>query len=197
MSTRPSKLPLLSKERLEFAQLFEHLQDAKAGRPIRQYVEFKKKLKKEIDKNGYKVRDERFHRFVKSFPGHFTVIKDPAILTYLRFRPVISKYRDDWIRMMHSFSEAVREARADATSRRLMVFNDKDYLKIYQCFTHMQFMMTHRGEFDLYVYQRSADMDKLDDDLTFFAHVAKEFEELVGFGVSKIVVVYGNLHYKT
>lgn len=196
LKKQTSKSRKLSRVQLHFADVLDQLEAAETGRPIRQYTEFKTRLAKDVRKNGYKMHDIRLNRDVISFPGHFVVIKNQAILKWLRLRILISKYLEDWNRMIPSFLACTWEAKKNPSSRRLMVFNDFDYFKIFQCFTHMQFMMTHRNEFDLYVYQRSADLDKLDDDLTFFVHVADAFEREVGKKVTKIVVVYGNVHDK-
>lgn len=134
-------------------------------------------------------------RMVYALPGHFVVIKNPKIFKYLRTSELLLKYLPDRDRMVKSFLDSVELAKKDPQSRQLMVFNDHEYQTIHQCFTHMQFVMTKRKEFDLYVYQRSADLVKLKDDLTFFAHTAEEFQDKVGKKVTKIVVVYGNIHY--
>ena len=97
--------------------------------------------------------------------------------------------------MVSSFSDAVEEAKKDVNSRQLLVLNTHDFKNVHQCFNTFQFVYTHRGEFDLYVYQRSADIVKLKDDLVFFAAVAKEFEKQVCQKVSKFVITYGHIHY--
>lgn len=110
----------------------------------------------------------------------------------------LTKYIDDWNRIEESgFRRIVAEARRDPDSRRLMVFNDQNYDKIYPCFTSFQFVATKRKEFDMYVYQRSADVAKLKDDLVFFGTVAKEFQRATLMPVTKIVVVYGHCHIET
>lgn len=78
-----------------------------------------------------------------------------------------------------------------------MVFNTDSYDTIYQCFTSFQFVYTKRKEFDMYVYQRSADVAKLKDDLVFFANIAQRFGKALFTPVSKIVVIYGHCHFET
>lgn len=160
-----------------------------------EYIKLESKLKQDIEKNGFLQTDRRMGRKTMSFPGHFIVVKDPKIIGYLIRRGVLRKYVDDWNRMIPSFLSATHQAKYDPDSRQLMVFNDENYKHVHQCFTHMQFVMTHRKEFDLYVYQRSSDMVKLKEDLTFFAHVARAFADEVGKKVTKIVVVYGHIHF--
>jgi hypothetical protein len=154
------------------------------------------KVKSDIDKLGFVQEDKRLNRKVQALPGYFIVIKEKKLLNYLKNTRYHSKYVDDWNRMRLSFYRSCLEAKKDRNSRRLMVFNDKDYDLVYQCFTHFQFVYTQRKEFDMYVYQRSSDLSKLQDDLIFFGNIAKKFEKNVNKIVSKIVIIYGNIHYQ-
>lgn len=159
------------------------------------YTKLSTKLKEYILSKGFIQEDVRYGRKVWALPGHFVVLKDPRLLGYLLRRTILTKYVNDWNRMIPSFLSSTHEAKKNPNSRQLMVMNDEDYFKVFQCFTHMQFVYTARKEFDLYVYQRSADMEKLKEDLTFFAHVGQAFGIEVGKRVTKIVVVYGNVHF--
>lgn len=159
------------------------------------YLKLETKLKADIKKNGFVQNDKRYQRTVYALPGHFIVIKEKKLLDYLVAQEIPDKYFNDSDRMGPSLRRAVFEAGNDLNSRQLMVFNDKDFDKVHQCFTSMQFVYTERKEFDLYVYQRSSDIEKLHDDLVFFSFVAKFFSEIVGKKVTKIVVIYGNCHY--
>jgi hypothetical protein len=152
-------------------------------------------LKHTIEEKGFVQEDKRMNRMTQTLPGHFIIIEQ-AVLNQLREQPVLDKYKDDSRRMYSSFRRAMSEAKTDPNSRRLMVFNDSKYDKIYQCFTTFQFVYTHRNEFDMYVYQRSADLAKFKDDLTFFAHQMKKFEKGTAQPVTKLVVVYGSVHYE-
>jgi len=175
--------------------LWLDIDDASHGREPRQYRALVDRLYRDIKKNGFVQKDKRFNRKVWALPGHFIIIKDIATKVYLLQQSLLRKYADDWNRMSISFLKACQEAKKDPNSRQLVVFNDANFDKVHQCFTHMQFVYTARNEFDLYVYQRSADMVKLKDDLTFFAHVGQLFETEVKKKVTKIVVVYGNVHF--
>lgn len=175
-------------------EFVEDLQYLKEFKEPRQYTQFRSQLERDVRKNGFVQQDRHLNRETISLPGHFVVIKDKALMHWLRSNDLIPKYKADWMRMLRSFLAATAKAKKDPDSRQLMVFNDDHYSEIHQCFTHMQFVMTGRGEFDLYVYQRSADLVKLKDDLTFFAKVAEAFETEVGKPVTKIVVVYAHVH---
>lgn len=77
-----------------------------------------------------------------------------------------------------------------------MAFNDQAFRLIFQCFTHFQFVYTARNEFDMYVYQRASDLAKLEDDLAFFSKVLSYFEKGTKEKVTKIVVVFGHVHFE-
>lgn len=139
--------------------------------------------------------DKRLNRKVKSVPGHFIILGEDSIRE-LNKEKKLEKYKDDWKRMFRSFKEAVKLAKEDISSRRLMLFNGNNFYKVFPCFTHFQFVMTHRNEYDMYVYQRSSDLAKLKDDCVFFTKVAKKFEKKVGIKVTKIVIVFGDVHFE-
>lgn len=163
--------------------------------PLDLYNSLEESLKEDIIKNGFVQDDKHFNRKVWALPGHFIVIKEKELLDFLRKERVLPKYKDDYYRMANSYLSARNLAREDKDSRQLVIFNDYNYDEVHQCFTHMQFVMTQRGEFDLYVYQRSADISKLKDDLVFFSSMSRYFEEDVQIPVTKIVVVYGHVHF--
>ena len=161
-----------------------------------EYLNLVSELKEKIDKNGYKQEDKRMERMTQALPGHFIIISNPKLLEWLQGGKVLDKYKADSKRMYSSFRVAMKNAKEDVNSRRLMVFNDLKFKQVNECFTHFQFVYTHRNEFDLYVYQRSSDLDKLRDDLIFFAHQMKKFERGTGYYVTKLAVVYGSIHYE-
>lgn len=154
-------------------------------------------LQTTIKEKGFVQVDNRLKRTTQSLPGHFVVISNSQLLEWLRKDNPLAKYKDDSKRMYSSFKTAVSEAKKDPNSRRLMVFNDSKFSEVNECFTHFHFVYTHRNEFDMYVYQRSADMEKLKDDLVFFSHQMKKFEDRTGYYVTKLVIIYGHIHYKT
>lgn len=153
-------------------------------------------LKKVIDEKGFRQIDNRLKRTTQSLPGHFVVVSNPALLEWLRNQELLEKYKADSKRMYASFKRAMNEGKKDPNSRRLMVFNDSKFSEVYECFTHFSFVYTHRNEFDMYVYMRSSDMTKLQDDLVFFAHQMKKFERGTGYYVTKLVIIFAHLHYE-
>lgn len=151
-------------------------------------------LRKKIIENGFRQEDKRLKRTTMSLPGDFVVVSNVGLLNWMKGEKQLDKYVDDWKRMYTSFNRMVKETKEDKNSRRLMVFNDSRYQNIYQCFTHFQFVYTGRNEFDMYVYQRSADIAKLKDDMIFFANIMKKFEQKTKEKCTKLVVIYGNVH---
>lgn len=154
-------------------------------------------LTKLIKEKGFVQSDKRLKRTTQSLPGHFVVVSNSSFLEWLRDETLLEKYKADSKRMYASFKKAISEAKKDPNSRRLMVFNDSKFSEINECFTHFQFVYTHRNEFDMYVYQRSSDLQKLLDDLIFFSYQMKKFEKATGYYVTKLVIVYGHIHYET
>jgi len=161
-----------------------------------EFMKLHDELKTTVKEKGFVQVDNRMNRMTQSLPGHFVVVSNPKLLEWLDKQEVLGKYRDDSKRMYTSFKRVVKEVRKDPNSRQLMVFNDSKFNEVNECFTHFQFVYTHRNEFDLYVYQRSADIVKLKDDLVFFAHQMKKLEKLTHYYVTKLVVVYGHVHYE-
>ena len=157
---------------------------------------FYKKTVNDIKKKKFVQEDKHLHRKTYSLPGHFVIISGELLKWLKRIKP-LTKYTEDWDRMKLSFFEAVLAAKKDKNSRQLMVFNDSNFSAVKQCFTSFQFVYTHRKDFDMYVYQRSADMIKLKDDLIFFGNVAQLFGRMNLTPVSKIVVIYGHCHIET
>ena len=154
-------------------------------------------LKNIIDEKGFSQTDKRLNRTVQALPGHFVVITNQLLLEWLRTQKLLEKYKDDSKRMYSSFRRIMSEAKKDPNSRRLMVFNDSKYSETYECFTHFQFVYTQRNEFDMIVYQRSSDLEKLKDDLIFFSHQMRKFERGTDHYVTKLVIVYAHVHYQT
>jgi len=151
-------------------------------------------LKLFVHEKGYTQDDKRLNRKVKAFPGHIYAMGSEMFDVLKKEKP-IDKYTDDWKRMYPTFRLAVKTALEDKDSRRLVVLNDSRYSKVFQCFTHLHFMMTGRGDYDMYVYLRSSDLDKFKDDCVFFASIAKKFENQVKIPVTKLVIMFGSLHY--
>lgn len=165
------------------------------NQPI-EYVNFVNSLYETIYTEGFDQVDNRLSRVTRALPGHFVEIRNSNIIEWLKKEEVLDKYKDDSKRMYVSFKRAIKEAKRDPNSRRLMVFNDSRFNEIYECFTSFHLVYTQRNEFDMYVYQRASDLSKLKDDLVFFAHQMKKFERGTGYYVTKLVVIYGSIHYE-
>lgn len=161
-----------------------------------EFEKMQKSLVDTIKEKGFEQVDNRLKRTTQSLPGHFVVVSNAPLLEWLRTQKLLAKYKDDSKRMYVSFKRAISDAKKDPNSRRLMVFNDSKFNEVNECFTHFHFVYTNRNEFDMYVYQRSADMMKLLDDMIFFSHQMAKFEQRTGYYVTKLVVVYGHCHYE-
>lgn len=163
-----------------------------------EFVKIRKDLEFDIITNGSVVHDRRLDRHLYSLPGHHYVIGSDSVDAYTKRAHEIEldTFSDDWRTILRSGWNAMcKEAMRDPGSRRLMVFNCEHFLTKYQCFVSFHFVWTYRGEFDLYVYQRSCHLDKLHNDLTFYGHVINEFEKKVDESVTKIVIIFGSIHY--
>ena len=65
----------------------------------------------------------------------------------------------------------------------------------YPCFTTMQVLMGENGEYDFVVYQRASDLEKLEDDISFFEYVMCKISRKIGAPVSRLIIHYGSIHY--
>lgn len=99
--------------------------------------------------------------------------------------------------MEPSINWCADQANKDPQSRRLLALNTDDYTHIFQCFNLVQFINTKDRNYDMYVYQRSQDLAKWADDIRCFLQVVDMFEVSTLAKVTKIVVIYGDIHYST
>lgn len=152
-------------------------------------------LKEFLNQHGFNQEDRRLNRYTRSLPGHMVVLNSEVLET-LKTEKVNPKFKDDWKRMYPSFQLAIKNAKEDRDSRRLLVSNMSRFMKVWPCFTHVQFVYTHRNEFDIYVYMRSSDLAKFKDDCVFFTSLAKRFASKVSVPVTKMVVVFSHVHYQ-
>lgn len=150
-------------------------------------------IRSQIDKYGSIVYDARFNRHVKDVSGYHIVLDENSIELF-RNVPVQIKYSKDWDKMRSWLIWCVREVKKDPYSRQLLMSNMGNYYTRFPCFNTFQFKYTQRGEFDLYVYQRSQDLAKWIDDIAFFRSVSKEFEKKTGYKVTKFIIIYGSIH---
>lgn len=164
-------------------------QSSKIGR-------FISSLKTKIRESGFEQEDTRFNRTTKALPGHFLVIKEQAIFDWLNEQELLEKYEGDLERMEQSLQNSIKWANEDLNNRRLVVTNMDNYEEVFPCFCLMQFVYTGREEFDCYVYMRSSDLAKLQDDFVYFAKMMKRFEKGTKQKVTKLVVTFGHVHYE-
>ncbi len=184
----------IQKYSLSYNLLFRTGLDVKQGKLFKT---LRDGLRRKIREHGFVQEDKRLGRITQSLPGHFSVIRK-SLIDELTIHEPLLKYSDDWWRIVNSgLPNIIAEAKKDKNSRRLMVFNDQDYQSIFQCFTSFQFVYTERKKFDMYVYQRSSDLDKLHDDLIFYTAIARFFQRNVMIPVTKIVIIFGHIHYGT
>lgn len=153
-------------------------------------------IKKIIDERGQEHHDKRFERYVKGVNGLLIDYSD--CLSEKQDQLPDDKYREDWVRMYKSFRHACDETIKDQYSRQMLVLNTNNYLTTKQCFQLIQFIMNEKGDCDVYVYQRSADLlQKVEDDIKFFLYVINKFERKTFARISSFKVFYGNVHYTT
>lgn len=150
-------------------------------------------LKEVIDTHGFDEKD-RLGRKVRALPGHFYVLKDEDLALFRELK-VLEKYVDDEDRMRPDLAWCSKRAKIEPNSRQLIVHNNTGVRNVPACFNMVQFSMTHRKQYDMYVYQRSSDLAKWQDDISFFIRIKDLFEKWSGKKCTKIVIVYGNIHY--
>ena len=156
----------------------------------------KDKLKTVYDcllKDGNLIEDTRFNRKVKSIYGYTVNVLSEELNELKDVKP-LEKYDEDWSRMYRGFKYCCNEVKENRSSRRMVIHNTSQYEKIFECFQLIQFVLTENDEYLAIVYQRSADLKKWLDDLTFFANVCKRFEKRAKVKVSNMIIHYGDLH---
>ena len=153
-------------------------------------------LRTKIRESGFEQYDSRFDRLTKALPGHFLVIKEEPVLQWLKDQQPLDKFKADYERMKASFLKLIEYAKEDVNNRRLCTINTDNYDEVFPCFLSLQFVWTGREEFDAYVYMRSSDVAKLKDDCVYFANLMSKFEKKTKHKVTKLIVVFANVHYE-
>lgn len=163
-------------------------------------------LKNTIRDYEFVQQDPRFDRTTHSRIGHRIWFSNAdsdqdfmstgkKVLSYIKGTKPIPKYREDWDRMEPYFNEVIEEYKRNPDSRRMVILNTENYLKVFPCFLSLQFIKDRDGSYGAVVYQRSQDIEKLHDDLVFFGYILRKFEEKTGKTVSKIAISYGHIHF--
>ncbi len=154
------------------------------------------KIREKIQKEGFEQNDMNLKRKVKALTGYILEIHTPEILSYLKKRSPLKKYKNDYSRMKKSYEKTIKKAKKDSNSRQLMIFNCNNFHQINQCFTQFHFVNNESKNFELYIYQRSSDLSKLIDDLVFFGSLIRKFEKEISTKVVKMTIIYGNIHFE-
>jgi thymidylate synthase len=163
-------------------------------KPLNDFIE---DFRVEILQKGVTQKDDRFNRIVKSLKFQAASIYSSDMLDYIKSTNRLPKYDKDWERMEDSFLYCVREYWKTPLSRRMVVSNMDFYEDVFPCFLTMQFLAIDENSVQVIVYQRSQDIVKMHDDLVYFGNVIKKFETGTGSKVTKLNVIYGDLHTKT
>ena len=61
----------------------------------------------------------------------------------------------------------------------------------------MQVLESGNNEYELIVHQRSSDLAKLEDDVTFFEYVMYKISQQTKLNLSKLTIFVGSQHYET
>lgn len=151
-------------------------------------------LKYHIDKLGQTCEDKRLNRTVKRLLVVGTVAA-MDIIQELKREETLDKYNDDYQRMKPTLDLAIRKAIVDKSSRQLVVLNTDNFMEVQQCFQLMQFIFNGKGWMAT-VFQRSADLSKLKDDMVFFTRLIMDFELGTGYTVEMLDIHFTDLHYE-
>lgn len=169
-----------------------NLSDALAKPKTLSFEDCKKQVLDSVLKSGKHVKDLHLDRQVVQTVNILVAIPR-NVIEDLSKKPALEKYSADQERMEKTLNLAVIKAIEDPNSRQLLVLNVDDYMNVQQCFQLMQFCLVD-GEYQCLVYQRSADISKLEDDWIFFSKMATIFEARTTIKVNKITVNYANIH---
>jgi len=150
-------------------------------------------LKKTLDGRSIK-KDLRLSRSVRSATGISCTINGKE-LEELKTSELKEKYHDDLDRMYSSLQLLTDLVRVDPSSRRLLATNMDGYLKVFPCFLFMHFLQDGQS-YKVFIYLRSSDLSKLEDDCGFFGYIIRRFEEMTNKIVSSLILVFGDLHYE-
>lgn len=151
-----------------------------------------KSLKTWLQNYGHDQKDLRLNRQVRFMSAMCSSVP----YSLLPDSKPIMKYKSDWKRMKKSFDIAVRLAKKDPDSRRLVVYNTQDSLRIQPCFLIIQFVRRD-GEYDVITYMRSSDVSKLDDDIVFFSEIINRFKKQTKAKIRRLILMFGHVHYDT
>ena len=156
-------------------------------------------VRADIQTLGFDQADHRLSRRTRSYIGYRLPVDEGNLVRWLKKEKMPSKFEDDWDRIRPHLDRCAEMAKEDPESRRLVLFNDKDYHIHAQCFTQLHFLKDGSDEENRYVLvvtQRSGDLAKLDQDLIFFGNIASRWEKAAKTKVRRFVINYGHIHYQ-
>jgi hypothetical protein len=160
-----------------------------------------------INAKGHNQVDTRLNRHTRALNGH--TITHHYLEGIDKLPQIKDKYNEDWKRMYPSYRNACDELIKDKNTRRAIIFNMSHYYDMkdeggeviregtYPCFVMLQIVHRENGFYDCIVFQRSSDVVKLVDDITFFEWVIVKIQRRAKINIDKINIHYGSLHYTT
>lgn len=137
-------------------------------------------ISKFLDKQGSTVYDNRMDRWVKEMIGFQLTLREHD-LDLIRKRKLNDKYQPE----LHDFHEWMQSTYFSVERRQAVYFNNIDFLQRMQCISLFQILDT-----TLLVYQRSGDIEKMEDDHRFFVEIIDRYHVYI----DKIIITYGSLH---
>lgn len=144
--------------------------------------------KRTIELFGNDVRDENLNRNTLEIIGHDLILSKQDIFDLQTGHPLNPKYKwelDD-IQSWHDLHFPQLSTRDHR--RHVVYFNNLDFDNRYQCISLFQVI-----DNTMLIYQRSSDIEKLQDDFRFFAEICKRWF----YNVDNIRIFYGSFHTKT
>jgi hypothetical protein len=147
-----------------------------------------------INEKGRTIRDNRLQRNVRTLNCH--MITHAVELSEQKSYPLEEKYKKDWERMYSSYVAACNEFINDPNTRRACILNTSNYYEHFPCFLTMEVLSSWGDNYDLIVFQRSADMQKFEADMNFFQYVLGKIKKRTGKNINRIIVFYASIHYE-
>lgn len=159
-----------------------------------------------INREGYSQEDVRLKRTVRTINS--IVINLHYLDDVSKLPPIKDKYNTDWSRMYPSYRNASDELLRDKYTRRACIFNMSHYYDVkddnkdvirdgtYPCFLMMQVLYRANNEYDFIVFQRSSDLLKLLDDISFYEYVMIKISRRAKIKITKLSIHMGSCHYE-
>lgn len=133
-----------------------------------------------LDREGELVEDARMNRQTKELIGASLTITETRMKEIWDTIPYNNKFDPE----LRDFDEWYHRWK-NVNRRQQIYFNNKDFALRMQCISLIQII-----DNQMIVYQRSGDVEKMQDDHRFFVHLVKNYFQYVNL----IHVIYGSLH---